>query len=106
MIDEEKKCIEKLKLEMEKYCEQIICIGFNSAKYDINLIKSYLIKHLQLDSSKSTLTVKRNNSYACISTPMFKFLDITQYLSPGINYSTFLRAFDVQQSKGFFPYQF
>lgn len=78
IIDGEKICIETLKLEMEEYCEQIICIGFNSAKYDINLIKSYLIKHLQLDPSKSTFTVKRNNSYACISTPSFTFLDITQ----------------------------
>lgn len=36
MIDEEEKQSKKLKEEFENYCEQIICIGFNSAKYDIN----------------------------------------------------------------------
>lgn len=105
MINEEKKLSKKLKEEFESYCEQMICIGFNSAKYDINLIKSYLVKHLRLDEN-GAFVAKRNNVYSCISTNTFKFLDISQYLSPGINYSGFLRAFDVQESKGFFPYEF
>lgn len=40
MINDEQKYAEKLKDEFETYCQQLICIGFNSAKYDINLIKS------------------------------------------------------------------
>ena len=32
-------------------------------------------------------------------------LDITQYLDPGVNYATFIKAFDVKESKGFFPYE-
>lgn len=105
MINEEKKLSKKLKEEFESYCEQMICIGFNSAKYDINLIKSYLVKHFRLDEN-GAFVAKRNNVYSCISTNTFKFLDISLYLSPGINYSGFLRAFDVQESKGFFPYEF
>lgn len=104
LIEEERKYAGNLRDELEKYCKQLVCIGFNSAKYDINLIKSYLIKHLIPENGNDTFTVKRNNSYVCISTPTFKFLDITQYLSPGINYAGFLKAFDVQESKGFFPY--
>lgn len=106
LIKEEQKYAEKLKEEFEKYCQQLICIGFNSARYDINLIKSYLVKHLIPEKGNETFTVKRNNSYACISTPQFKFLDITQYLSQDINYSGFLCAFDVQECKGFFPINF
>lgn len=40
MINDEQKYAEKLKDEFETNCQQLICIGFNSAKYDINLIKS------------------------------------------------------------------
>ena len=43
-------------------------------------------------------TVKRNNQYACLSNETFKFLD-------GVKYASFLKAFDVQESKGFFPYK-
>lgn len=97
MNNKEQKYVEKQKAEFEKYCQQLICIGFHSAKYYINLIKIYLIKYLIPEKGNETYIVKRNNSYACMSTPTFKFLDITQYLSPGINYSGFLRAFDVQE---------
>lgn len=79
MINEEKKLSKKLKEEFEIYCEQMIYIGFNSAKYDINLIKSYLVKHLRLDEN-GAFVAKRNNVYSCISTNTFKFLDISQYL--------------------------
>ena len=58
-----------------------------------------------MHDSKHMFAVKRNNQYACLSNENFKFLDITQYLSPGINYASFLKAFDVQESKGFFPYE-
>lgn len=103
MINEDRKFTNKLKEDFEKYCEQMICIGFNSAKYDINLIRSYLVKHLQLDENEA-FVVKRNNSYSGIRTNKFKFLDISQYLGPGINYSGFYKAFDVQECKGFSPY--
>lgn len=106
MIEEEARQKSKLKTELVNYCEEMICIGFNSAKYDINLIKNHLIKHLGLDASADCFVVKRNNVYTCIRADKFKFLDITQYLGPGINYSGFLRAFDVQEAKGYFPYQF
>ena len=50
-------------------------------------------------------TIKRNNQYACLSTERFKILDITQYLAAGTNYDSFLKAYDVPVSKGFFPYE-
>jgi hypothetical protein len=50
-------------------------------------------------------TIKRNNQYACLSTERFKILDITQYLAAGTNYDSFLKAYDVPVSKGFFPHE-
>ena len=34
-----------------------------------------------------------------------KFLDITSYLSPGINYVLFFKAYDIKENKGYFPYK-
>lgn len=40
-----------------------------------------------------------------LKTKMLKFLDITNYLAPGYNYDKFLKAYNVEQEKGFFPYE-
>lgn len=94
----------QLKEELEEYCQQMICLGFNSSKYDLNLIKSRIAKHLNMDQN-NLFTVKRNNQYACLATKELKFSDITPYLSPGMNYAKFLKAFDVAECKGYFPYE-
>ncbi len=80
-------------------------LGFNSAKYDLNLVKQKLAKHLRLDEQRFGFTIKKNNSYACISTDEFAFLDVSHFLAPGTSYSGFLKAYRVQPSKGFFPYE-
>ena len=105
--DEMSNYVEKVsgvKEDFEKYCKQMICLGFNSSNYDLNLIKSHLAKHLNMDQA-NVFTVKRNNQYACLASDTLKFLDITSYLSPGINYATFLKAYDVTENKGHFPYE-
>ena len=41
----------------------------------------------------------------CIKTDSLKFLDICNYLAPGFSYDQFLKAYECEQTKGFFPYQ-
>ena len=96
------KACQKLKEELDSYCHQLPCISFNWSKYDLNLIIKYWAAHLQLHNSKNLFTFKRINQYACLSNEKIKFLDITQYLASGVNYVSFLKAFDVKESKGFF----
>ena len=103
--EKEKNVYQKLKEELDTYCRQTIVLAFNSAKYDMNLIKTHLAKTLDMHRPGETFTVKRNNSYACLANDKFKFLDITSYLAPGVSYSKFLKAFDVDENKGFFPYE-
>ncbi|XP_033729711.1 uncharacterized protein LOC117318893 [Pecten maximus] len=97
----------KLKKSMEQYCSQLIVLGFNSARYDLNLIKKHIAKHLRMDEKETAgFTVKKQNSYLCISNALLKVLDISQFLSPGTSYSKFLKAYDVHETKGFFPYEY
>ena len=41
-----------------------------------------------------------------ISTNKLKFLDIVNYLAPGFSYSKYLAAYNVKETKGFFPYEY
>jgi hypothetical protein len=50
--------------------------------------------------------VKKCNAYSCLANEKFKFLDICNFLAPGSSYSSFLKAFKIQEQKGFFPYEF
>ena len=95
-----------LEKKFEQYCFEVPVLGFNSARYDLNLIKGRILKALQIHKTEQSFVIKKNNSYICISNGEFKFLDITQFLSPGTSYVNFLSSFDVEDKKGFFPYEF
>ena len=95
----------KLYDQLETYMSQVPVLGFNSAKYDLNLIKRYLAKHLQMHEASDAFVVKQNNAYTCIATEQLKFLDMSQFLAAGSSYSGFLKAYHVTDQKGFFPYE-
>ena len=96
--------IKEAEEKFQEYCTQLVVLGFNSAKYDLNLIKQQMAKIFNFEST-AKFTVKRNNSYMCLSTEKFRFLDVSQYLAPGHDYSSFLKSFHVSEEKGFFPYE-
>ena len=41
----------------------------------------------------------------CIATESLKFLYMSQFLAPGSSYSSFLKAYNITQQKGYFPYE-
>ena len=93
-----------LKAKIKSYITQLPVVGFNSGKYDINLIKRHLISTLQkhVDDKQEVKCIKRNNSYLTLSTEDLKFIDISNYLAPGFSYSQFLKAYGSDVEKGFF----
>jgi hypothetical protein len=59
-------------------------VDFNSSRYDVNVIKRFLFRHLESSEEDGIgFVVKRNNAYTCIKTERLEFLDITNYLAPG-----------------------
>ena len=99
-------------------------ISFNGARYDINVIKAPLMKCLAQtdvdDSSSSSSSasedededrspieyvVKKQDSMTCVQTERLRFLDITNFISPGFTYDSYLKAYGARQQKGFFPYE-
>ena len=57
----------------------------------------------KLQSELSVL--KKGNSYTQIGGRRVKFLDISNYLAGGVSYAKFLKAYDVEENKSYFPYE-
>ena len=55
---------------------------------------------------KTRFVIKRQNTYMCFSTTNLKFLDVTQYLAPGVSYDKYLKAYGCELQKGYFPYEY
>ncbi|MEW8545912.1 MAG: hypothetical protein AB2693_20510 [Candidatus Thiodiazotropha sp.] len=101
------KLLRKYREEFEIYCKRIICIGYNSGKYDINLVRSKLPKYLGLHlKGGHKFVIKKNNNYTCIANDKLKFVDIMNYLPPGTSYDKFLQTFNIEQRKSYFPYEY
>ena len=100
------KTIENIKEEFDRYINQLPVIGFNSGKYDINLIKKEIMTYISTHNSDSDIfTIKRDNTYLSIATSSLKFLDMSNFLAAGCSYSKFLKAYGCEISKGIFPYE-
>ena len=99
--------------QMSEYINQVPVIGFHSSKYDLLIIRSQLIKQLGLHINKKKpkekkkyYVIKRGESYPCIATASYKFLDITEYLGGHVSYAQFLRSMKVTTGrKLFFPFE-
>ena len=90
-------------------------LGFNSAKYDLNLVKSHLIPWLRRDIDPNKVddgeetcevsVIKKESTYTQIGARRFKFLDINNYLAGGVSYSAFLKAYKIPEAKSYFLYE-
>ena len=53
----------ELQEHLERYCNVLLVFGFNSAKYDINLIKSYLLPILNNKRNMEPTAIKKANHF-------------------------------------------
>ena len=126
--------LQKLYGSFNTYCQQLIILSFNGSRYDLNLVKEHLIPWLKEDKKHRTTgdeamdtdaedsvdvkaigeskeeeetvaVIKKGSAYSFISNYRFRFLDVMNYLAPGVNYSKFLKAYHVEESKSYFPYE-
>ena len=85
------------------WVNQVPVFGFKLGRYDINMIKEYFVKNLAIISDVNV--DKKENSYMFLSTSNFKFLDIKNYLAPGLSYDAWCRAYGCELQKLAFPYE-
>ena len=53
-----------LKQNLERYDNMLPVFGFNSGRYDLSLIKSYLIPYLINDKEAEPTVIKKANNFA------------------------------------------
>ena len=106
------------------WLHQLPVIGFNSGRYDLNVIKQFFVPYLlkpskqdnedvdeeeeeeEDDDDETRFVIKRQNTFMCFATKKLKFLDITSYLAPGFSYDKYLKAYGCELQKGHFPYEY
>ncbi|KAG2885666.1 hypothetical protein PC129_g22571 [Phytophthora cactorum] len=101
--------------KIKQALDQVPVLGFNSGRYDINLIKADLFATIGTENIKSVI---KNPSYMCIATSDMKMLDISNYVPAGTSYAKYLSTYlgdckcDNKNrcvcglGKGIFPYEY
>ena len=87
---------------MHRHLAELVVVGFNLGKYDLNVLKDILIPHL-VHRSGINLTIKCHHAYLALRTGTLKLVDISKFVAAGTSYGTFLKAYQCQGEKGFFP---
>ena len=101
----QKKQLIELQEHLERYCNVLPVFGFNSAKYDINLIKSYLLPILINERNMEPSVIKKANQFVSLKFGDVQFLDIMNFLGGATSLDSFLKAYKTSEAKGFFPYE-
>ena len=89
--------------QLQVWLHQLPVVGFNSGRYDLNAIKKFFVPLL---IHNNAAVIKRHNTYMCLSTDKLKFVDICNYLAPGVSYAKYLTAYGCELGKGHFPYEY
>lgn len=90
--------------QLTTWLKRVPVLGFNSGKFDLNLIRDYIFPFLVNSNVKIGDLIKKNSDYLAVSTPDLVFLDIKNYVAAGTSYDKWIRSYDVSQTKGVFPY--
>ena len=95
----------ELQEHLEQYCKLLPASGFNSAKYDINLIKSYLLPIFIIERSMEPTVIKKANQFVSFKFVDVQLLGIMNFLGGATSVDSFLKAYKASETIGFFPYE-
>ena len=79
--------------------------GFNSAEYDLNLIKSYLLPILVNERDIGPTVIKKANQLISFEFGDIQLLDRMNFLGGATSLDSFLKAYKASETKRFFPYE-
>ena len=94
-----------LQEHFERYCNVLPVFGFNSSKYDINLIKSFLLPILVNERGIEPTVTKKANQFVSFKFGDIQLLDIMNFLGGATSLDSFLKAYKTKETKGLFPYE-
>ena len=95
-----------VKEQWSQWVNQVLVIGFNSDKYDINMVKEYFVKEISYnkeDGCDEDVFPAKENDYMFLTTSKFKFLDVKNYIGPGLSYDAWCKSMGCRLEKLMFP---
>ena len=101
----QKKQLIDLKQNLERYVNTLLVFGFNSGRYYLNLIKSYLIPYLINDKEAEPMVIKKANNFVSFKFGDKQLSDIIKFLGGATSLDSFLEAYKASETKGFLPYE-
>ena len=79
-----------MKEQIRQRVNQVPLISFNSGKYDLNMVKEYFVKEISYNKddecNEDVFAAKKENDYMFLTTSTIKFLDVKNYIGPGLSY--------------------
>ena len=94
-----------LQESLERYCNVLLVFGFNSAQYDLNLIKSYLLPILINERDIEPTVIKKTNQFFSFKFGDIQLLDIMNFFGGATSLDSFLKAYKTSETERFFPYE-
>ena len=76
--------------------------GFNSAKYDINLIKSYLLLIFVNNCDNEPTVIKKADQFVSFIFGDIQLFDIMNLLGGAASLDSFLKTYKTKDTKAFF----
>ena len=99
----------EVKEQWRQWVNQVPVIGFNSGKYDLNMVKEYFVKEISYNKddeyNEDVFATKKENDYMFLTTSKFKFLDVKNYIAPVLSYAAWCRSMGCRLQKLMFPYE-
>ena len=77
---------------LERHCNVLAVFGFNSSKYNLNLIKSYLLPILVNERDIEPTFIKKANQFISFEIGDIQLLDIMNILGGATSLFSFLKA--------------
>ena len=93
----------QLQKHLERYCNVLHVLDFNSAKYDFNLIKPYLLRILVNERNIEPSVIKEVNQFILFKFGYIQLLDILEVLGGTTSRDSFLKALKIQKQEDFSP---
>ena len=97
----QKNHIIDLQEHFERYCNVLPVFGFNSAKYDINLIKSYLLPIVVNDRDIEPTVIKKANQLLSFKFGDIQLLDFMIFRGGATSLDSILKTYKTKETRGF-----
>ena len=89
----------------ERYCNVVPVFGFNSAKYDLNLIKPYLLPFLVNTPDFEQRVIKKANQIVSFKLGDIQLFDILSFLDGATSLDSCLKIYKTNETNWFFSHE-